>query len=190
MTDLHAACSIARHLFLDDWFRVASVSLHELDSRQVSEADFRAAMGSVCGPVTVVTAAEGGAPRGTTVSAFCSLSLRPPLVMVALDLSSRLLAHIRRSQRFGVNLLGRHQVDLARVFATKGDEKFAGVAWRSAQGVPRLDGAAGWLACDLDALVPCGDHAIVVGAVTDAHSADAEPLGYVRQSFGVLAPPA
>lgn len=66
---------------------------------------FRQVLGGVPTPVSVVTTMGGGRPHGTTVSAFCSLSLEPPLVPVALDRASDLLALVRRTQRFAVNLL-------------------------------------------------------------------------------------
>jgi flavin reductase (DIM6/NTAB) family NADH-FMN oxidoreductase RutF len=150
----------------------------------VSEDQFRELMSVVCGPVTVVTTMAGGAPAGTTVSALMSLSLRPPLVTLALDRSSRLLGKIRASGRFGVNILGYGQEEVALVFATKGDDKFAGVAWAERHGLPLLDGVAGWAGCTLDQEYPGGDHVIVVGAVTDIRSWDLAPLVYGSRKFG------
>jgi flavin reductase (DIM6/NTAB) family NADH-FMN oxidoreductase RutF len=91
---------------------------------------FRDVMAAVCTPVSVVTATVDGRPHGTTVSAFASLSMHPPMVLVSLDRTSELLAVVRSSGAFGLNVLGRDQSGLARVFAGKGGaEKFAGVPW-------------------------------------------------------------
>ncbi|RZB16065.1 flavin reductase [Streptomyces sp. F001] len=87
---------------------------------------FRDAMATVASPVAVVTAMNGRRPHGTTVSAFASLSLTPPMVMVSLDTRSHLLAIIRRTGRFGLNVLGTHQAELAAAFAHSGPDKFQG----------------------------------------------------------------
>src|SRR5580692_259127 len=104
---------------------------------------FRDLMSAVCAPVTVVTTADEAGPHGATVSAFASLSLRPPLVTVALDRRSALLARVLAAGRLGVNLLGSADDDIARRFAQSGVDRFTGVPWTLAQGLPRLDCAAG-----------------------------------------------
>src|SRR5438105_11403406 len=81
---------------------------------------FREVMASVCTPVSVVTAMADHLPHGTTVSAFASLSLDPPMVLVALDRGSDLLALVRRTGRFGLNVLSGAQSHLALRFARKG----------------------------------------------------------------------
>jgi flavin reductase (DIM6/NTAB) family NADH-FMN oxidoreductase RutF len=95
---------------------------------------FRGAMAAVAAPVAVVTALDGDRPHGTTVSAFASHSLTPPMVLVSLDNRSQLLAVIRRTGRFGLNILGVHQADLATAFARTGPDKFDGIAWSASPG--------------------------------------------------------
>ena len=150
----------------------------------VDGATFRAVMASVAAPVSVVTVMAGQRPHGSTVSAFTSLSLDPPMVLVSLDRRSDLLSHIRASGSFGVNVLAAGQAALARAFARKGDDKFDGVAWVPEAGVPRLPGCAGWLACEVASLVPGGDHEVVLGRVIAAEHADFPPLTYHQRSFG------
>jgi flavin reductase (DIM6/NTAB) family NADH-FMN oxidoreductase RutF len=87
-------------------------------------ARFLDTMASACSSVSVVTTVAAGVPHGTTVSAFCSLSVNPPMILVSLDNTSRLLCHVRDSGRFGLNLLASDQSDLARRFATKAGDKF------------------------------------------------------------------
>jgi flavin reductase (DIM6/NTAB) family NADH-FMN oxidoreductase RutF len=147
---------------------------------------FREALGSVCTPVAVVTSYLDGRPHGSTVSAFCSLSLTPPLVLVALDVRSELLALVRDAGVFAINVLANGQQDLARNFARKGADKFDGTGWALEHGLPRLDGAAGWVVCRLEDLLPGGDHLIAVGHVVHADTRDAEPLLYRRRGFGTL----
>jgi flavin reductase (DIM6/NTAB) family NADH-FMN oxidoreductase RutF len=151
---------------------------------------FRDLMAAVCAPVTVVTtmgvtSADEAAPYGATVSAFASLSLSPPLVTVALDRRSVLLARILGTRRLGVNVLGSGDDDLALRFArAAGADRFAGVEWTPEHGLPRLDRAAAWAACELRQAVDGGDHLLLIGLVVHAESRPAAPLVYGHRTFG------
>ncbi len=147
-------------------------------------ADFRDAMATVCTPVAVVTAMDGERPHGTTVSAFASLSVDPPMVLVSLDARSDLLTLVRRGSRFGLNILGSDHAGAALRFARKGHDKFDGVAWAEHVGVPRLQGVPGWLACEVTDLVPGGDHIVALGRVITAESGPGAPLTYHLRAFG------
>lgn len=135
----------------------------------------------------MVTSALDGRPHGATVSAFCSLSLDPPLVLVSLNRGSKLLSMIRDADAFGINVLELDQQELALGFARKGDDKFADVAWSLDRGLPRLYGVGLWLACSVHELVEGGDHVIVVGRVDVAEHEARRPLLYQQRSFGTLA---
>ncbi|MEV7387910.1 MULTISPECIES: flavin reductase family protein [unclassified Streptomyces] len=150
----------------------------------VSENRFRELMAAVCAPVTVVTTTDDGVPHGVTVSAFASLSLRPPLVSVAIDASSAVLARIQRAGRFGVNVLSRSQEDLALTFARRGVDRFAAASWCYDQELPWLVGSAGWLVCELTQAVRGGDHILLFGLVTHAHRTEEPPLVYGNRLFG------
>jgi flavin reductase (DIM6/NTAB) family NADH-FMN oxidoreductase RutF len=147
---------------------------------------FREALAGVCTPVSVVTSHREGHPHGTTVSAFCSLSLEPPMVLVSLARSSDLLAIVTESRVFGVNVLNHGQQQLAVNFARKGADKFDGVEWRLDRGVPRISGAATWLVCKLEQLHEGGDHLIAVGLVEHAESGLGNPLLHRRREFGTM----
>lgn len=152
---------------------------------------FRAVMSEVCTAVTVITAMDGSRPHGTTVSAFSSLSLNPPLVLVSLDRGSQLLAVIDETSRFGVNVLSDGQAELAARFATRGLDKFRDVSWRIDWTSPRLEGVAGFLDCDVTATLDGGDHVIVQGLVRFAEPGAQEghsPLTYHRRAFGTHVP--
>jgi len=158
-----------------------------VDSRpdtDVSEEDFRGLMSMICGPVVIVTTMSCGEPAGTTVSAFASLSLRPRLVMFALDRQSRLLDKVEDTGRFGVNVLQFAQAELATTFATKRDDKFAGIEWSTRDGLPYLAGSPGWAVGSVHELVPGGDHIIVIGRIHDIASQTAAPLIYGGRTFG------
>jgi flavin reductase (DIM6/NTAB) family NADH-FMN oxidoreductase RutF len=145
---------------------------------------FREVMAGVCTPVAVVTTITGGRPLGTTVSAFASLSMAPPMVVVSLDRRSDLLAALAEGTPFGVNVLGSSQAALAGAFGRKGVDKFAGVAWHPDSGAPRLDGSPGWLACVVSRLVDGGDHVLVLGEVREAATDPGPPLTYHARTFG------
>jgi len=143
--------------------------------------ELRRAMARWTTGVAVVTARSGGEPRGATTNAFTSLSLEPPLVLVALDRSSHTLAAVRESGAFCVNVLAAGQEEVARLFATKasGAEKFEAVP--HAGDPPTLDGTALWLRCALGRELEGGDHAILVGRPLEAGGDEpAEPLLFLR----------
>jgi flavin reductase (DIM6/NTAB) family NADH-FMN oxidoreductase RutF len=157
------------------------------EAASVDPKAFRDALASVCTPVSVVTSHQDGRPHGTTVSAFCSLSLDPPMVLVSLDRSSDLLGIVTESRVFGINVLNAGQKDLALNFARKGADKFEGVEWELHQGVPRIAGVATWLVCKLQQLHEGGDHLVAFGLVQHAESAPGNPLLYRYREFGTLA---
>ena len=149
----------------------------------VAEQAFRDLMAAVCAPVTVITAADGS-PSGTTVSAFAALSLRPPMITAALDGRSRLLGLVLATGRFGVNVLGHGQDDIAQLFAQRSADRFAAVDWHYHLGLPRLSGAPGWLVCELARAVEGGDHVLLLGTVLEAEARTAPPLVYGHRAYG------
>jgi len=150
----------------------------------VTDDEFRSLMAGVCAPVTVVTTADADGPAGSTVSAFASLSLHPPLISVAFDQGSSLLGRIQRTGRFGVNILAHGQEDVAVLFARRGVDRFASVRWQPENGLPRLCAASGWAACELYNDVEAGDHRLLFGLITQARRSDAAPLVYADQTYG------
>jgi flavin reductase (DIM6/NTAB) family NADH-FMN oxidoreductase RutF len=145
---------------------------------------FRDLMAGVCAPVTVVTTIDNAEPFGATVSSFASLSLNPPLITIALDSRSALLAHILRVGKFGVNLLSHDQADLATLFARRDADRFADTAWHLDHGIPRLKGAPGWMVCRVHDVVTGGDHELILGRVASASRAELPPLIYAHRTFG------
>ncbi|MBF6332239.1 flavin reductase family protein [Nocardia transvalensis] len=141
-------------------------------------------MAGVCAPVSVVTTIDEGGPRGATVSSLASVSLRPALLSIALDARSGLLARITDGGRFGVNVLSAVQDDVATAFARRDIDRFDGLSWYLSRGLPRLAGAAGWAACDLQQTVEAGDHLLLIGRVTHAASVQLAPLVYGYRTFG------
>ncbi|MER6936143.1 flavin reductase family protein [Nocardioides sp. NPDC127514] len=148
------------------------------------QASFKEVMAGVATPVSIVTTISDK-PYGATVSAFASLSMSPPMVLVSLDRGSDTLQQIRETQRFGLNILGSDQSETALSFAKKGGlEKFTGTGWSVDHEVPRIHGAPGWIACSVADLVDGGDHVIVLGHVVAAELNHARPLIYHGRVFG------
>ncbi len=142
--------------------------------------EYRTAIGRFATGVTIVTCSGPEGPAGLTTNAVTSLSLEPRQLLVCFDNGSRTLQTVRAAGRFAVNVLRAGQEDLAAAFASKRHqaEKFQEATHRIAHGVPVLDDALAWLACDLAQLIPGGDHTIGVGTVTQTWTApgDGAPL--------------
>lgn len=150
---------------------------------------FREVMARVANPVSIVTTLHEGRPYGTTVSAFTTLSMDPPMVLVALDRGSLTLASIREAKRFGLNILSAGQAQTAAAFATKcGSKKFQTASWNLREGLPRIPGGLGWVTSTLADLVDAGDHVIALGHVQSAATTDGRPLVYHRRTFGTYLP--
>jgi 3-hydroxy-9,10-secoandrosta-1,3,5(10)-triene-9,17-dione monooxygenase reductase component len=139
--------------------------------------------------VSVLTSQlEDREPRGCTANAVTSLSLDPLLVLACFDLGSNTLEAVRRTGRFGVNILAHDQEEVSRRFAGKGQRKFEGLAHHVIEGVPIIDGALAWMACEVREEMEGGDHAIVIGAplLGDVRE-DAHPLVFFRRRYGRVA---
>lgn len=151
---------------------------------------FREAMAHVSAPVTVITTMLDGTPFGTTVSAFASLSISPPMVVFALDNRGAMVERLRSAGRAGVNILGGDQDSVALKFASRGStDRFESLDWQQDAGLPRIDGAAAWLQCDELTFIPGGDHTVVLGTVAAAHTAGGPSLAYHLRTFRPMAPP-
>ncbi len=150
--------------------------------------EFRATLGRMATGITVITATVGDRDIGMTVSAFTSLSLSPPMVLVCIDQAATLHDLLADETAFGVNVLAAGQETLSRRFAS-GDptDRFAGVGYtRGALGAPLLDGTLAWLECRVAARHPGGDHTIVVGAVAEVGVREERPLLYYRSGYASL----
>lgn len=154
----------------------------------VDEESFRKTMSCFASGVTVVTARdEAGRPVGLTVSAFSSLSLSPPLVLICLDKRVANLAAFRRGP-FAVNILAEDQAEVSNRFAQRREDRFAGVTHADgALGVPLLDGCVATVECRTHDVAEGGDHDIIMGSVqaVTRHGAD-RPLIYFAGRYAAL----
>ncbi|MCA9492116.1 MAG: flavin reductase family protein [Myxococcales bacterium] len=138
--------------------------------------------------VAVVTTNDGGLLYGLTVSSFTSVSLDPPLILVSLANANRLTSMIETSHGFAVSLLGADQEAASNYFARPGrlpTPDFTEIAgeW-TPSGLPVIAGSLGWLTCSLHAVLPQGDHTLVIGRVNGAGGdPDQQPLLYWSRAY-------
>jgi flavin reductase (DIM6/NTAB) family NADH-FMN oxidoreductase RutF len=145
-------------------------------------------MASLPTGVTIVATSGEEGPAGATANAVCSLSIDPMLMIACLDRGSRTLLAIQAADRFSISVLHDGQEPVARSFATKAApaEKWAGVEWTERDGLPAIDDALLWVACDLQDVIAAGDHVILTGAVTDLETAGGTPLVFHRGTYQPL----
>lgn len=149
---------------------------------------FRAIMGRFATGVTVVTAVDDeGNDHGMTVSAFASLSLEPPLVVICIDHAASMHDLLLTAPYFAVNILTTAQEPLARRFAETGAQKFTGIGFsRGERDLPVLSDVLAHVECRRVAHYDGGDHTIIVGETENAVVRDGRPLLYYRGGFAQL----
>jgi flavin reductase (DIM6/NTAB) family NADH-FMN oxidoreductase RutF/DNA-binding FadR family transcriptional regulator len=135
--------------------------------------------------VTIITARAEGRDYGMTASAFTSLSLNPPMVLVALNNRSPTQQAVTRSGHFGVSVLAEGQHELAQRFARPSEDKFAGLSvHRGGRGAALLSDALAVLECEVSHDVIGGTHRVFLARVKRATARPGAPLAYFRGSFG------
>lgn len=151
----------------------------------INKNEFRAALGRFASGVTVVTTRDvGGRLHGITVSAFCSVSLEPPLVLVCIEKKAGSHHAFQNGKAFVINILKDNQQHISDRFASHISDKFAGVSYRSGiEDLPVLDDALANLECILKYSYEAGDHTIFVGEIEKAHIADGKPLLYFHGNY-------
>ncbi|MBR7829623.1 flavin reductase family protein [Actinospica sp. MGRD01-02] len=123
--------------------------------------------------VTALAALVDGEPVGLAANSFTSVSLDPPLVSVCVATTSQTWPRLRGADRIGVSVLGHRQESASRRLASRGIERFAGLAWHpTADGAVLLEEASAWLDCSIEREIRAGDHDIVLLSV---HGIGADP---------------
>lgn len=155
----------------------------------IEPAKYRQVLGHFPTGVTVITAADDSTPVGMAVGSFSSVSLDPPLVAFFAAKTSSSWPKIRAAGTFCVNILAEDQEDVCRRFASKDDDKFAGLGWRpTGLGSPLLDGVLAWIDCEIESVSEAGDHDCVMGRVRDLEVGhDGAPLVFFRGGYGRFA---
>jgi flavin reductase (DIM6/NTAB) family NADH-FMN oxidoreductase RutF len=148
-------------------------------------------MGHFVTGVTVVTTFDAtGGPAGITVNALSSVSLEPPLVVVALDRRRFITPIVHQAGRFAVSILSEDQQALSDCFGgapvTPGRDDFCGAAWTPGRtGLPILDGSIASLECRVVGTYPVGDHDLFIGQVVALANEEhhPQPLLYYRRRY-------
>ncbi len=153
------------------------------------DARYRQVLGHFPTGVTVITAAGDGHPAGLAVGSFASVSLDPPLVGFFANRASSSWPRIEASGSFCVNILADDQEEVCRRFASKGDDKFAGLGWHKARsGAPILAGVLAWIDCDIESVTAAGDHVCVLGRIREMDIGhEGGPLIFYRGGYGRFA---
>lgn len=142
---------------------------------------FRTALGRFATGVTIVTArSSDGTLVGLTANSFNSVSLEPPLVLWSLSQRSSSMPVFQAGTHYAINVLSAQQKDLAARFASKGLDRWAGVAYtEGVAGAPLIDGAIATFECFNRSRYEEGDHVIFVGQVERCqHRSELRPLLY------------
>jgi flavin reductase (DIM6/NTAB) family NADH-FMN oxidoreductase RutF len=157
----------------------------------IAPDDFRRVLGHFATGVTILTTCDADArPTGLTASAFSSVSLDPPLILICVDHKSQSYPALKERGRFAVNILSLDQQAASRRFASTRLDKFDGVPHAiSDLGLPLIEGAVAQLECTTVSVHVEGDHTIFVGRVERAHAGGGEPLLYYRGQYQQLATP-
>jgi flavin reductase len=148
----------------------------------------RMIMGRFATGVTVITTGREGNYSGLTANAVASLSLNPPLVLVAVEKRAHSHEYLMRERNFAMNILAADQEHLSQRFATPGPKVFTDLEFKTGEtGAPILAGTLGHVDCKVTEILPGGDHDIFVGEIVEGEATDGKPLLYFCGKYRALA---
>ena len=155
----------------------------------ITNEEFRRALSKFASGVTVVTLRDkDGNPHGITVSAFSSVSMNPPLVLVCIDKDAGSHNAFHESQRFVVNILSEEQAEHSNQFASQIPDKFINIHHHEGlEGIPVLKNALVNLECRLVNDFAAGDHTIFVGEIERTYVNEGKPLVYYAGNYQKIA---
>ncbi|WP_167536332.1 flavin reductase family protein [Streptomyces ficellus] len=163
---------------------------HVPEAQVPDAAAFRAAMGRFPTGVTLLTQGSDETTSVITLNSLTSVSLEPVLILVSVKADGRMRPRVARSGSFAVNVLNRHQQDLAQEFCRP--DRPAGPAAMARLGATRgvlgnavIPSAEAYFECVLEAEYAAGDHTLLVGRVVALGGGDAaaDPLVFHRGGF-------
>lgn len=161
----------------------------------VMQDNMRKVLGARASSVAVITSVDSeGQPRGLTCTAFCSVSIDPPMLLVCIDKGSETLPALAHTEAFVVNILAAGREEVSNRFASKEKDKFQGIEWqpsRHAKGSPILvQDALAYAECTVAQAIEAGDHWVFIGYIIggSAHQ-EVGPLLYFRRSYGAWPQP-
>lgn len=151
--------------------------------------EFRRALGTFTTGVTIITARGADSePVGVTANSFSSVSLEPPLVLWSLAKTARSLPVFQAADYFAIHILAAGQQELSNRFASRGEDKFAGLAVENGLGeTPLLEGCCTRMQCKTVHRYEGGDHIIYVGEVVDLVTNPVPPLVFQAGKYALAA---
>ena len=157
--------------------------------RQVLAPDpaaLRTVLGHFATGVAIITALDGDEPVGMACNSFTSVSLEPQLVLFCAAKSSTTWPRIQAARKWAANILSEESEEVCRLFAQKGADRFAHIAYSTGRtGAPVLEAAIAFVDCETIAEHDAGDHIIVVGRVLElGYAPDGKPLLFYRGGYG------
>jgi 3-hydroxy-9,10-secoandrosta-1,3,5(10)-triene-9,17-dione monooxygenase reductase component len=150
------------------------------------DATYRTVLGHFATGVVIITAMDGDEPVGMAANSFTSVSLEPPLVLFCAAKSSSTWPRIETSGNWAANILDDDGEEICRLFAQKGADRFARIAYTPGRtGSPILEDALAFVDCETIAKHDAGDHVIVVGRIVElGHQHNGKPLLFYRGGYG------
>jgi flavin reductase len=148
---------------------------------EVSAQSFRQTLSRFASGVTVVTMQDGDITHGITVSAFLSVSLEPPLVLVSIDKKAHSHARLLNAERFGISILAQGQEHLSNHFAGRDDSVQPSYDYLGE--FPVLNDALAQLVCKVHQIIDAGDHTLFIGYIQELSWREAMPLTYFQGKY-------
>ena len=163
-----------------------------MNPEKIEPSEFRAASGFWTTGVSIITTTDlSGRPFGLTMNSVTSLSLKPAMFLVCVDLNSDTMQPMLDRSAFCINVLTDQQQELSNRFARKGDNKFESVDWKmDVTETPVINRSFLSLGCHIRDVYNGGDHKIICGEVAAIHHNDnpnAKPLIYYKGKYATLA---
>ena len=164
----------------------------ESDHSEISIDDFKAGMRQLAASVTIITVCYEGEQDGLTATAACSVSAKPPQLLICVNQEAGAHDLIKESGAFGVNILARDQEDIAMRFAgmdgADRNDRFGLGSWTDiATGAPVLEGALVGFDCTIADSVTAGTHTIFIGRIVGIQHQQGAPLLFGNGEFTGLA---
>ncbi len=158
-----------------------------MQSVQITSAEFRKVLGTFATGVTVVTTQIHGKVHGMTANAFTSVSLNPPLVLVAVNKEAETYQYIQAAKKFGISILSADQSDLSNYYAGEPDPEIEKtIQYDYLNDIPVLGTCLSNLVCNLWAEYDGGDHSLFIGEVTALKLQGGNPLLFFSSKYREL----
>ncbi|MEA2497269.1 MAG: 4-nitrophenol 2-monooxygenase / 4-nitrocatechol 4-monooxygenase, reductase component [Thermoleophilaceae bacterium] len=163
------------------------LSTKGMEARSLNTEEFREVISHFASGVTVITVLHEGERFGTTASAVTSLSLEPPMLLICMNKQSATGKAVAAAGHFAVNILGATQVELAKHFAKKGGDKFAGIDFSDGRrGDPLFNDVLATLECEVAEQTAVATHYVFMAEVVGGSASAGTPLAYFKGQFGRL----